>query len=101
MFLILLHALVRKNNWVLIRRTTMAILLISMIWSGTMGILYDYMYHREQRHFNLKQATLASTFISDNAIVFTDQVDTFAHLMESHRVRIANPFNDKFRIFTN
>jgi len=102
LLIILLPAYERfvKLNWRLVCRTTLVILLISMIWSGLMAFFCDYLRDRHQRQFNLGIAESAAKVVSDNSILFTNQVDSFFGLIERGRVRIANPRKDDFYDFT-
>ena len=89
-----------KLNWHLISHTTVAILLAAMIWSGLMAFFYDYLRERHHRQFNLNVAGSAAKIVSDNSILFTNQVDSFFGLIERRRVRIAHPSKDDFHDFT-
>lgn len=98
--LLLAYEKFTKLNWHLVCRTTLAILLIAMIWSGIMAFFYDYLRDRHLRQFNLNVADSAAKIVSDNSILFTTQVDSFSGLIERGRVRIANPNRDDFHDFT-
>jgi hypothetical protein len=79
LILLLVCQMVREKKWTLLYKTTVATLLVSMIWSGAMAFFYDYrILHREKRQFSLEYSTLTAKFISGDAILFMEGIELFA-----------------------
>lgn len=101
LLIILLPAYERfvKLNWRLVCRTTVAILFVTMVWSGLMAFFYDYTRARQHRRFNLNVLNTASEVVSGNSIFFTNWLDPFLGLIERGKIRIASPSRDNLNDF--
>ncbi|MGB5891213.1 MAG: hypothetical protein WBH75_14735, partial [Thermoanaerobaculia bacterium] len=82
-----------------LRRTTGAVCVAAMVWSGLVAFSYDYPLAQRARLYNLNTGLKTASLVAPDSIFFANSLDRFFALIESDRVRIARPTMDDFHDF--
>ncbi|MGO9121743.1 MAG: ArnT family glycosyltransferase [Desulfomonilaceae bacterium] len=98
--LLLLGEFIKSEPQKLLRHVSVILVVISLMWAALIAFSYDYSVHRKQRAINFKFGEELLRIVPPDSIFFTGPyIDCVLRLIEGNKVRIAFPFQDKFRDF--